>query len=184
MSLQNIFSTPIYTHIVPQHIADKVEEIITPKLPHLKFNEEMNTDFFDSPSISFQEIQPFIEYINKISLNYSKESNLYRGDKFQYWLQDYQSTHKHHPHCHPLSSISGTYYVRANENAGQLRFTSPILNLSKTTPPLNLDISQDFFHITPRKGLLILFPPWLLHEVLPSPEVNCIRTSFSFNYGP
>jgi hypothetical protein len=58
MGLQNIFPVPIYTHFVPQYIADKMEEIITPRLPNLELNINVNTDFFKE-KIVFQRNKTF-----------------------------------------------------------------------------------------------------------------------------
>ena len=186
MNLQNIFSIPIYTHTVPQYIADKMEEITTPKLSQLTLYDNVYTDYGNSnPLISPQEILPFLNYINKITLEYSKESNLYKGKNIQYWVQDYKKDHDHTLHCHPQSTIAGTYYIRSNQNAGKLSFSNPNSNLISTTRSNNDSDrhAEEFYNIKPKRGLLVLFPPWLLHKVIPSYEENCIRTSFSFNYG-
>jgi uncharacterized protein (TIGR02466 family) len=182
MGLQNIFPTPIYTHFVPQNIANKMEEIITPKLSNLKFDGEVNTSFYQPP-INPKEIFPFLKYIDKIAFKYSQESKLDKGDRPpHYWIQDYKNNFHHSIHCHPNSYISGTYYIRANENAGELEFQNPNYNLMQTTTYTETTTTPFFFRIKPQKGLLVLFPPWLLHKVVPSNKEDCIRTSFSFNY--
>jgi hypothetical protein len=182
MGLQNIFPTPIYTHFVPQDIADKMEEIISPKLKNLEDRKAIFTDYFSKEKIiSDTEIKPFLDYINFIVHIYSQESNIryHRLDNF--WVQDYQPNHFHEPHLHPGSTISGTYYIRANTHAGKLLFHNPNPH-SYMEIPLVKPSNNTKFSIKPQKGLLVLFPSWLQHEILPSPEKDVIRTSFSFNY--
>ena len=41
--------------------------------------------------------------------------------------------------------------------------------------------SNIFVDIKPERGLLVLFPSWLLHEVLPGNKEKCIRTCLAFN---
>ena len=184
MGLQNIFPIQIYTHIVPSNIADKMEEIIIPKLSNLKFDGQVDTDYqHKSPTVFPSEIQPFLDYIDKIVSKYSQESKLSKiNRKPYYWIQDYKPHQFHSLHNHPLSNISGTYYIRANENAGELEFQNPNSNLIHTSILDGASSKPFSFKIKPQKGLLVLFPPWLMHGVPPSDEENCIRTSFSFNY--
>jgi hypothetical protein len=182
MGLQNIFPTPIYTHFVPQNIADRMEEIITPRLPDLEFDTNVNTDFFKKEQIVLdKEIKPFLDYINSIVYIYSQESNIKYNKIGKFWIQDYLPNHSHGLHSHPMSTISGTYYIRANEFAGNLIFHNPNPHTNMTVSNTN-NRNQSLFGVKPQKGLLVLFPSWLRHEILPSPKEDVIRTSFSFNY--
>ena len=182
MGLQNLFSTPLYTHFIPQTLADKMEEIIVPRLSDLEFDTNVNTDFFKNNNIiSLNEIKPFLDYLNLIVNLYSQESNIAYKKLEKFWIQDYQTSHSHGLHCHPLSTISGTYYIRANSYSGNLKFHNPNPYMDMEVP-LNPNIQQTYYNIKPKKGLLVLFPSWLKHEILPSFNKDVIRTSFSFNY--
>jgi hypothetical protein len=182
MGLQNFFSTPIYTHFIPQNIADKMEEIIVPRLSNLEFEDGVNTDFFKNEKIvSDKEIKPFLDYINSIVYIYSQESNIKYCKLGNFWIQDYQTSHSHGLHCHPQSTISGTYYIRTNSHSGNLKFQNPNPHIDMEVP-LNPQIQQTYYNIKPKKGLLVLFPSWLKHEILPSSNKDVIRTSLSFNY--
>ena len=191
MGLQNIFPTSIYTHFVPQNISDKMEEIIIPKIPSLSLTHEHNTNvsvyssfFSDKPLVSPKEIKPFLNYVESIAQIYGKESNIFKAERINYWIQDYKKGNGHSTHCHPQSTICGTYYIRANENAGFLSFSNPNSSLILATRPLSepKNQSNQFYNIKPQKGLLVLFPFWLMHKIIPSQEENVIRTSLSFNY--
>ena len=182
MGLQNIFSTPIYTHFVPQFIVDKIEEIIVPRLSNLEFDTNVNTDFFKKDTIvSSKEILPFLDYLNSMVYIYSQESNIRYKKLLNFWIQNYQANQSHSLHCHSASTISGTYYIRANQYAGKLLFHNPNPHIDMEIP-LKTTLSTTQFSIKPQKGLLVLFPSWLKHEILPSFNKDVIRTSFSFNY--
>ena len=182
MGLQNIFTTPIYTHLVPQYMADKMEEIITPKLKGLEDHGHLKTDYFKKEGIVLsKEIKPFLTHLHTITEIYSQESNIKYNNFVSYWVQDYQTYQYHTPHCHPSAAISGTYYIRSNQHAGELLFHNPNQHIHMEVPR-NKHNSSYTFEIKPQKGLLVLFPSWLHHQILPSPERDVIRTSLSFNY--
>lgn len=183
MGLQNIFPIPIYTIQVPKIIEEKMEEIVSPKLHLLEEVVGMRTDFFmKSQILSPEEISPFTNYINHIANKFSEESNLHKGPNFSYWLQDYKKHHYHGIHAHPQSTISGTYYIRANKNAGDLEFQNPNSTLIHSTCYNGNHPDYSTYRIKPKKGLLILFPYWLTHQIFPTNSEDCIRTSFSFNF--
>ncbi len=74
------------------------------------------------------------------------------------------SNSKHH---HGNSSISAAYYVRAPENSGNIVFYDPrpapiyFHPLSKKPNNLNAMVNS----ITPKEGVLVLFPSYLEHSV-------------------
>ena len=91
----------------------------------------------------------------------------------------------HHSfHLHPLSVISGTYYVRVPKGAGCFKLEDPRLGLFMASPPrpprARLE-NQRFVELSPREGHLVLFESWLKHEV-PANHSDEERVSVSFNY--
>lgn len=180
--IKNIFPTPIYTTFLDKEIVDKVEKIITPKLPFLQKNKEFGTDFQHSTKIlSPEEIPFFWEVVDGHVIHYSNKSLIIKSNKVESWIQDYYPKGGYNKHSHGHSLISGIYYVRTNENAGNLRFYDPnpyttITSYSVPNPKIC------YYDITPQKGMLILFPGWLGHEALPSKDNNVIRTCIAFNY--
>ena len=86
--------------------------------------------------------------------------------------------HCHHSfHLHPLSVISGTYYVQVPKGAGTFKIEDPRLGLFMGRP------CQDnpFWSFEPKPGALLLFESWLRHEV-PANQSEKDRISVSFNY--
>lgn len=86
--------------------------------------------------------------------------------------------HCHHSfHLHPLSVISGTYYVQVPRGAGSFKIEDPRLGLFMGRPGQE----NPFWNFNPRPGALLLFESWLRHEV-PANQSKEDRISVSFNY--
>jgi uncharacterized protein (TIGR02466 family) len=89
----------------------------------------------------------------------------------------------HSLHLHPLSTISGTYYVRTPKGASGLKFEDPRLDRFMAAPPRRADCSEEqrAWHTVPAEaGNVVLFESWLRHEVPPNPS-RTERVSISFN---
>ena len=84
-------------------------------------------------------------------------------------------------HIHPLSVISGTFYVQAAPEHSPIRFEDPRLNMFMNRPPTNSKHDRTFFSIQPSVGQVILFESWLKHEV-PMHFHKEPRISLSFNW--
>jgi uncharacterized protein (TIGR02466 family) len=90
----------------------------------------------------------------------------------------------HGLHLHPLSTISGTYYVQTPKGASALKLEDPRLDRFMAAPPRSTDCPAEqkpWFLVPVEAGKLVLFESWLRHEVAPNP-VTAERISISFNY--
>jgi uncharacterized protein (TIGR02466 family) len=90
----------------------------------------------------------------------------------------------HGLHLHPLSFISGTYYVRTPEGCPGLKFEDPRLDRFMAAPPRIAKArpeNKTFITYPAEAGNVILFESWLRHEV-PANQVAEDRISISFNY--
>jgi uncharacterized protein (TIGR02466 family) len=90
----------------------------------------------------------------------------------------------HSLHLHPLSTISGTYYVRTPKGSPGIKFEDPRLDRFMAAPPRRSDCRrehQPWVTVPASAGKLVLFESWLRHEVPPNP-VAAERISISFNY--
>jgi uncharacterized protein (TIGR02466 family) len=90
----------------------------------------------------------------------------------------------HGLHLHPLSSLSGTYYVRVPRGAPGLKFEDPRLARFMAAPPRRPDAAREnrpWVTMPARAGGFLLFESWLRHEV-PTNPVRGERVSISFNY--
>lgn len=84
----------------------------------------------------------------------------------------------HGMHLHPLSTLSGTYYVQTPKGAPGLKLEDPRLDRFMAAPPRG---RKPWVSVPAQAGRLVLFESWLRHEVPPNP-VAAERISISFNY--
>ena len=90
----------------------------------------------------------------------------------------------HGLHLHPLSTISGTYYVRTPPGSPGLKFEDPRLDRFMAAPPRRADAKAElrpWFTVPAAAGRVVLFESWLRHEVPPA-RFSGERISISFNY--
>jgi uncharacterized protein (TIGR02466 family) len=186
----NIFPVPFFSTFLDKSIVNDLEKRVIPKL-HLLENlkgtkgSTQKTDYFEPNTVMNPlEFTEFFEAIHKNVLEFAEKSQLIvRSNNLKFWVQNYTAGDYHKRHCHPTHDISGVYYVQANEYAGEIVFDNPNPHIF-TTPHLNTEIEQSkqFFKVKPQKGLLILFPSYLIHQVVSSDNKKCLRTCIAFNY--
>lgn len=100
------------------------------------------------------------------------------------WANIMPSAAAHSLHLHPLSFISGTYYVLTPPGCPGIKFEDPRLDRFMAAPPKMAGARPgNRTHVTyPAKaGHLVLFESWLRHEVPPN-RADEERISISFNY--
>jgi uncharacterized protein (TIGR02466 family) len=90
----------------------------------------------------------------------------------------------HSMHLHPLSFLSGTYYVATPAGCPGIKFEDPRLDRFMAAPPrVSRARKANQTHVTypARAGNLILFESWLRHGVAQN-SADGERISISFNY--
>jgi len=100
------------------------------------------------------------------------------------WINIMPRGTAHSLHIHPLSTLSGTYYVQVPNDSPGLKFEDPRLDRFMAAPPLKADAhtqNRPWFTHRARAGQLVLFESWLRHEVTPN-RSRLERLSVSFNY--
>lgn len=70
-------------------------------------------------------------------------------------------------HSHSNMVISGVYYHQSDRSSNKIRLHSP------------LQFGKNFIDIQPEKGMILLFPGWMGHEILPTAN-DTVRISISF----
>ena len=197
VELIHSWATPIAILQLDENLANRIESIIVPQvksLPvfknlcatdyHVRKQEDENGDLtaIKNQGICIEELIPeFCVKLQSYVQKYSEYSGIhYDKDRIpNFWTQDYVEHSIHPLHNHGLNGISGTYYVRANKQAGPIKFKNPNTMLDYVR--LNDKKMHSDVIVYPEKGKLILFPSYLKHEVVAS-NANAIRTSISFNY--
>lgn len=90
----------------------------------------------------------------------------------------------HGLHIHPLSTISGTYYVKTPAGCSGIKFEDPRLDRFMAAPPRRAACraeNRSWQTIKAEAGKVVLFESWMRHEVPPNP-LKAERISISFNY--
>jgi uncharacterized protein (TIGR02466 family) len=90
----------------------------------------------------------------------------------------------HSLHIHPLSTISGTYYVQTPKGCSGLKFEDPRLDRMMAAPPRRKNARpalRPWIVVPAEAGRVVLFESWIRHEV-PANPVRTERISISFNY--
>ncbi|WP_413291519.1 TIGR02466 family protein [Bdellovibrio sp. HCB337] len=100
------------------------------------------------------------------------------------WINIMPAGAFHTMHIHPLSVISGTYYVQTPKNCSSIKFEDPRMVGFMASPPRKTkaqERNQHFVELKPQAGNLVLFESWMRHEV-PQNLSDTERISISFNY--
>jgi uncharacterized protein (TIGR02466 family) len=90
----------------------------------------------------------------------------------------------HALHLHPLSTVSGTYYVDVPRGSPGIKFEDPRLDRFMAAPPRSVGArteNRSWITHPAEAGRLVLFESWLRHEVTAN-RAGAERVSVSFNY--
>jgi uncharacterized protein (TIGR02466 family) len=92
----------------------------------------------------------------------------------------------HSLHLHPLSTVSGTYYVQAPTGAPGLKFEDPRLDRFMAAPPRKSACqphNRQWVTLAAAAGRVVLFESWLRHEVTANTRrQERVSVSFNFNW--
>ncbi len=100
------------------------------------------------------------------------------------WVNVMQRGAVHGLHLHPLSVVSGTYYVQVPPGSSGLKFEDPRLDRYMAAPPRRATAPRarrPWVTERAQTGDLLLFESWLRHEVVAQGAAG-ERVSISFNY--
>jgi uncharacterized protein (TIGR02466 family) len=136
-----------------------------------------SSTFADLQKLIDQEVKKFTKHL-EMDLGHGSlvMSNL--------WVNIMPPQVVHTMHIHPLSTISGTYYVQTPAQSSAIKFEDPRLGFFMASPPRKPQARRDnqrFISVQPKAGQLILFESWMRHEVPPNKSKQ-ERVSLSFNY--
>lgn len=86
------------------------------------------------------------------------------------------------PHTHPNNFLAGVYYLQVPADSGELVLYDPRPQTQILAPLVTQrNLANMTRHgIPPREGLLVLFPAWLMHSVVPNRSA-VERISVAFN---
>ncbi len=133
----------------------------------------------------YQELQ---EKIDKHAKKFAKSLELDLTGKSlvmtSMWVNIMGKLSHHSFHLHPLSVISGTYYLKTPRGCGEFKIEDPRIQSFMASPRKlkTTKANSRYVSIAPEAGQLVLFESWLKHEVTANLSGDD-RVSVSFNYG-
>ena len=178
--VEPVFATPVVVWHVPdaERLNDALEKAILARRPQDPGVRRSNAGGWHSDSGFFQwggdpaqklarEVVSLAE-ANTIDLRPPTERH--SGWALEGWANVNERGSSNHPHCHGGCYWSAVYYVRIDGEGGELVLHDPRLPALDMYAPLlrfkHCGPEQEL-SIRPKAGLLILFPSWLVHSVLP-----------------
>lgn len=133
----------------------------------------------------FEELSRKIDrHVKKFSRHLEMDLQGGKLEMVTCWVNIMPENAVHTMHIHPLSVISGTYYVAAPKGSGHIKFEDPRATKFMAAPPKLPDCqarNRQYVSLTPEPGSVVLFESWLRHEVPPK-RGDRERVSISFNY--
>lgn len=191
-------SSPVKTQKLLKELRSEIPRIRDYDIEGQRWSKENYLGGYTSYS-SLSELHQFSStfaqlklFLDKHVMKFAKELNVDLKNNSlemtQMWVNVMPAGVCHSGHLHPLSSISGTFYVDLpklkNNKSCPLKFEDPRLaafmgsvpRLSKSHPR-----SERFYNLNPKEGAVVLFESWLRHEVPPHSSKED-RVSISFNY--
>lgn len=137
---------------------------------NVKINQSEETKFISE--FILNKTFEYLKYcgFKNVDLNVSLFfSEMYKGDT-------------HIKHVHPHCIFSGVFYLKVPEGSSQIVFYDPAPQKEYGNPPIDIltDVNSPTIEISPKEGMLLLFPSWIQHEVKPNCSIEP-RTTVVFN---
>jgi uncharacterized protein (TIGR02466 family) len=188
----NFFSTPIYMgSILDRRLIDSEINQAVDKATFANkwqpdndtatttFDPQGSTDIindFDMKELESHIVNHAKLYMKEIEHPYKEESlNIFTS-----WLNifDKEQVIGLHEHGYQPNTFSGCYYHKVPKNSGDIQFKG-------ATPfvisfPHKAEKYSNIVTVEPTVGMILLFPSWLMHKVLPN-RSNETRVSLAFN---
>ncbi len=133
---------------------------------------------------------PELEGLSRFVLSCLEETasaEAWRTDAFRFvtegWININSRGASNCFHNHPNALLSAVYYLDAPRGCGDILFRDPREMAYNHQPPYaDGRYRTPVKALTPAPGMLLIFPPWLLHAVDPN-TTDAERISLAFNAG-
>lgn len=149
------------------------------------FTSYGSMDKLHQSSPTFSELEKAIDaHVSKFARKQNWDLDGGRLKMSTCWVNVMPAGAAHSLHLHPLSVVSGTFYVKTPRGSSPIKFEDPRMDKFMAQPPRTSSSKlHPFASIDPREGEIILFESWLRHEVpRMCKAMKQDRVSVSFNY--
>ncbi len=202
MTIKSYFPTHIYSEKVEASAKSKLNKELLIEAYQLQKVDKAGANWSKTNYVggytsysSYSELHrlssTFMEFEKKIDKHVKKfskflEYDLHDGTLYmsECWINIMPANTTHSMHIHPLSVISGTYYVKTPKNCSDIKFEDPRADKFMAAPPKkekHSDKNKAYISHAAKAGNVVLFESWLRHGVEAS-LIKDDRISISFNY--
>jgi len=202
MAAQALFPTLVYSAALKPRGAAQFNQRLLKECRQLRFDDGAGRKWSErnypggytsyGSQHRLYEISPTFETLRKLLLPHvatfarSVEWDL-RGRKLAMtdcWVNIMPQRVVHSLHLHPLSCVSGTYYVQVPPGSPGIKFEDPRLDKFMAAPPRKHSCrlqNRQWVTLAAAPGQVVLFESWLRHEVTANTRRQ-ERVSISFNF--
>ena len=180
-----LFPVRTFTFIAPEDLLDDTLEKCK-KLQYKEYNPPGGVGTSDDIHIN-DDFKGIIDWFQECMDTLHADEGWYtdRVAVCKAWVNrsDKESSHCHDAHRHPMSLMSGIFYLTNTPYAPTI-FLDPIDK--REWDAFSVDGTRDEFHrqyVTPKRGGLIIFPSWLIHASMPNNSLDD-RYTIAFNTFP
>lgn len=188
-----IFPTPIWTTILPDF--EQINIRMIKYIDGLKNTDPVgkkksNLIGWHSHSFNLQDSDPKF-FVNSISpmlneslndMGWDLKKNILKITSM--WTIINPTNASNSRHIHSNNFISAAYYIKSPENSGNIVFHDPRSAKVIMSPLIGTSnkLNSTIFSVTPKEGLLVLFPSYLHHSVeINNSDSERIVISFNLN---
>jgi uncharacterized protein (TIGR02466 family) len=181
--IKHLFATPIGAYKLNLDLDNLIK---------FSYKQKSNRSISNRGGIQTQDLnfnkpplKKLSEEILNCAENYSRQLSLKNNLILKnLWININKTNNFNIEHSHPFSIISGTFYVQANENSGNIVFKNPNETIEHILAKEYLSeynqLNANVWWYKPIPNMLLLFPSWLKHYVEPNLSEED-RISISFN---
>lgn len=136
-------------------------------------------------SSTFEQLEKQLErHVKKFVSHLEMDISMKNLKMTRCWVNIMPAQVNHSMHIHPLSVVSGTFYLKTPKDCSALKFEDPRMEGFMASPPRKEKAkirNQRYFNFHPKPGQVVLFESWMRHEV-PRNLSKSDRVSISFNF--
>jgi uncharacterized protein (TIGR02466 family) len=183
MAKKTIFSISISENVIKDAEIDLWidKTLYFAKQENLKVSNS-NLGGYQTPNVLDAEIANlFGPYVGKaLKELHNSKANIHVTNL---WINENPKASANYLHTHPHCQFSAIYYKEVHKNCGDLIFyRSDMASVPEHKVQHEHFNENKYYTVTPKKGLFIIFPGYLLHSVSPNQEEkNRVSVSFNFN---
>ncbi|MFY8351408.1 TIGR02466 family protein [Pseudoalteromonas sp. SSM20] len=195
MKIDLWFATPIYSHDLQGDRAFLIQQELKAIIQQ-EYNQILTQDDANARSYIQSRLPEHRQVLHKYDLVHTHEFILEQAALFikklnpkakhieirESWFNFYrpgdsQEVHTHVHHTHP-SFVSGSFYLDAPENSGDIKFYHPNFSAPIATEEVGLETFEACY--TAKQNRIVLFRSHVPHSVMPN-RSSKTRISLSFN---